>query len=48
MIGLAERAEAYMEQEQQKMQQRSGETHTGLENRASKRQRINEAKQEYA
>jgi len=48
MIGLAERAEAYVQQEQQQMAQRGGNTKTGLENRQSKRERINEAKQEYA
>jgi len=48
MIALAERAENHLEREKQKMSQRSGKTQTGLENRASKRNRINEAKQKYA
>lgn len=42
MIGLAERAEAYVERESQRRAQ-NGSTQSGLENRPSKQKRINEA-----
>lgn len=41
MIGLAERAENYVERESRKQSQSS--TQTNLENRPSKQKRINEA-----
>lgn len=47
MIGLAERAEAYVKREQRRRSQR-GTTQTGLENRQSKQKRINEAIAEHA
>lgn len=46
-IRLAEHAEAYVKQEQRN-RQRGNRTETGLENRASKRERIQAAKQKYA
>ncbi len=46
MIALAERAEAYVKDQQSNQQ--PGGTRSGLENRQSKRERIEAAKRKYA
>lgn len=46
-IRLAEHAEAFVKQEQ-RARQKGDRTETGLENRQSKRKRIQEAKQKHA
>ncbi len=47
VIHLAEQAENYLKQQQQRAAQRGGKTQTGLENRASKQNRINNAIQKH-
>lgn len=47
MIGLAERAESYVERESRRRSQNES-TQTGLENRQSKQKRINEAIAEHS
>lgn len=47
MIQLAERAEAYVQRQQSKQNQ-PGSTRSGLENRQSKRERIEAAKRKHA